>query len=90
MNSGFQLGLFSDYRISLHKRKIILQRILKSSENLVPLGAVAYPGIMFGGGSTNSVEGRGQREWGSGGGSHYSGVPLNFQMSETRILIRLL
>jgi len=32
---------------------------------------VAYPGILFGGvgGSTNSVEGRGQREWGSGGGS---------------------
>ena len=35
---------------------------------LVP---VAYPGILFGGGrgSTNSVEDRGQREWGSGGGS---------------------
>jgi hypothetical protein len=34
--------------------------------------AVAYPGILFGGegvGSTNSVEDRGQREWGSGGGS---------------------
>ena len=31
---------------------------------------VAYPGILFGGGgSTNSVEDRGQREWGSGGGS---------------------
>jgi len=30
---------------------------------------VAYPGIFFGGGSTNSVEDRGQREWGSGGGS---------------------
>jgi hypothetical protein len=29
---------------------------------------VAYPGIFSGGGgSTNSVEGRGQREWGSGG-----------------------
>jgi len=35
------------------------------------LWAVAYPGILFGGGggSTNSVEDRGQREWGSGGGS---------------------
>ena len=35
------------------------------------LGAVAYPGIFFGGegGSTNSVEDRGEREWGSGGGS---------------------
>jgi hypothetical protein len=43
--------------------------------------SVAYPGIFFiggftpgiffwgGGGSTNSVEDRGQREWGSGGGS---------------------
>ena len=30
---------------------------------------VAYPGIFFGGGSTNSVEDRGQRGWGSGGGS---------------------
>jgi len=33
-------------------------------------GPVAYPGIFFGGGgSTNSVEDRGQRERGSGGGS---------------------
>ena len=31
--------------------------------------AVAYPGILFGGVSTNSVEGRGQRERGSGDGS---------------------
>ena len=31
---------------------------------------MAYPGIFFkGGGSTNSVEDRGQREWGSGGSS---------------------
>ena len=30
---------------------------------------VAYPGILFGEGSTNSVEDRGQRERGSGGGS---------------------
>jgi len=30
--------------------------------------AVAYPGILFGGGSTNSVEDRGQRERGYGGG----------------------
>jgi hypothetical protein len=36
------------------------------------LYAVAYPGILFGGGgrgSTNSVEDRGYRERGSGGGS---------------------
>ena len=32
------------------------------------LSPVAYPGI-FSGGSTNSVEDRGQRERGSGGGS---------------------
>ena len=30
---------------------------------------VAYPGILFGGGSTNSVKDRGQRERGSVGGS---------------------
>jgi len=30
---------------------------------------VAYPGILFRVGSTNSVEDRGQRERGSGGGS---------------------
>jgi hypothetical protein len=34
------------------------------------MASVAYPGIFFGGGgSTNSVEDRGQREWGSEGGS---------------------
>jgi hypothetical protein len=34
-------------------------------------GSVAYPGILFGRGrgSTNSVEDRGQRERGSGGGN---------------------
>ena len=31
--------------------------------------AVAYPGIFFRGGSTNSVEDRGKRGRGSGGGS---------------------
>jgi hypothetical protein len=31
--------------------------------------AVAYQGILFGWGSTNSVEDRGQKERGSGGGS---------------------
>ena len=36
---------------------------------LTPCSTVAYPGFFFGGGSTNSVEDRGQREWGSGGGS---------------------
>jgi len=34
------------------------------------LEAVAYPGILFGEwGSTNSVENRGETEWGSGRGS---------------------
>ena len=45
--------------------------------------SVAYPGILFGGGggSTNSVEDRGQKEWGSGGGSPLvrpSGGSCNF------------
>jgi hypothetical protein len=50
------------------------------------------PGVFFGGGGvpTYSVEDRGQREWGSGGISPHSGVPLNLKMSETHILIRLL
>jgi hypothetical protein len=33
------------------------------------IATVAYPGIIFGGGSTNSAENRGQREGGSGGSS---------------------
>ena len=33
------------------------------------LKSVVYPGIFSGGGSTNSVEDRGQRERGSGGGN---------------------
>jgi len=42
-----------------------LQQILKIVD-----GTVAFPGILFGGGSTNSVEDRGQkRERGSGGAS---------------------
>jgi hypothetical protein len=41
-------------------------------------------------GSTNSVENSEQREWDLWAVALYSGVPLNFQMSETRILIRLL
>ena len=45
------------------------------------LAAVAYPGILFGGGITNSVQDRGQRERGSGGGSPLvrgSGGSYNF------------
>jgi hypothetical protein len=40
-----------------------------SSFVVLSLQAVAYPGIFSGGVSTNSVEDRGQRELGSGGGS---------------------
>jgi hypothetical protein len=52
--------------------------------------SVVCPGIFSVGGFTNSVENRGQIERGSGDGSPYSGVPLNLQMNETHILIRLL
>ena len=38
-----------------------------SGEGGNEMWAVAYPGIFFGGGSTNSVEVREQREWRSGG-----------------------
>jgi uncharacterized spore protein YtfJ len=42
---------------------------LQSDDSIVV--SVAYPGILFGGGggSTNSVENRGQKERGSGSGS---------------------
>ena len=39
-----------------------------TSSSSICLQTVAYPGIFFGGGSTNSVEDRGQRGRGSGGG----------------------
>jgi hypothetical protein len=51
------------------------------------LKAVAYSGILCEGGSTNSVEGRGNGDLGAV--APKSGVPLNLQMSETHI-IRLL
>jgi hypothetical protein len=44
-----------------------------------------------GGGGVQQIQLRLEnREWGSGGGSPLSGVPLNLQMNETNILIRLL
>jgi hypothetical protein len=49
---------------------------------------VAYPGILFGGGSTNSDEYREKGIWLAI--APQSGVPLILQMHETRILIRLL
>jgi hypothetical protein len=52
---------------------------------------VAYPEILFReGGSKNSVEERGQRERGSGGGSPVFRVTIKFAKNETHILIRLL
>ena len=51
---------------------VIISRLYKfthSDQAQVILQPVAYPGIFFGGGSTNSVEDRGQRGRGSGGGS---------------------
>ena len=55
--------------------QIFCIRLTDTEKTLHPIidltpNPVAYPGILFGGGgSTNSVEDRGQREWGSGGGS---------------------
>ena len=52
---------------------VVLRLTIKETSCATELycSAVAYPG---GGGSTNSVEDRGQRERGSGGGSPLSGV----------------
>jgi len=47
----------------------IVPEVYVCFEKCIALSAVAYPGILFGGGSTNSVEDRGQREQGSGGSS---------------------
>jgi hypothetical protein len=44
----------------------------------------------WGGGSTNSVQDRGRENGDLGAVALYSGVPLNLQISETCILIRLL
>jgi len=41
----------------------------KDEQALLVFETVAYPGIFFRGGSTNSIEVRGQRGRGSGGGS---------------------
>ena len=47
-----------------------LVRLVSTSIGRYQFLPVAYPGILFGvGGSTNSVEDRGQRKRGSGGGS---------------------
>jgi hypothetical protein len=62
------------------RRKEVLRKVSDVPRNFVRGGRC----------STNSVEDRGQRERGSGGGPVRSGAPLNLQMSETHILVRLL
>ena len=62
---GTGLEGMTETQIRQSKRTCILATIQTRC-----LPTVAYPGILFGrgGGSTNSVEDRGQRERGSGGG----------------------
>ena len=52
-------------RVSSPVLKVIQQLLTSSSSSSCYFYPVAYPGILFGGGSTNSVEDRGQRERGS-------------------------
>jgi len=66
-------GIFSYFCVLFLARCLTV--IFTDFVSLVPHSSsprpVAYPGILFGGGgSINSVEDRGQRERGSGGGSH--------------------
>ena len=54
-----------EYRVS-----VIGVLLLTDCVTVITFKSVAYPGILFGGGgSTNSVQDRGRREKGSGGGS---------------------
>jgi len=61
---------------------------------MIETEAVAYPGILFGGGgSTNSVEDRGQREQSSGGGSPLvrgSGGSCNFVQEISFHIVKIL
>jgi hypothetical protein len=81
-------SIFLDFKLSLCSAFfwVIHQHLYFKCQSF---RTVACPGIFFDGGSTNSVEDRRQREWVSGDNS-----PLVWgstqQMSETRILIRLL
>ena len=54
--------------VSYQRFRMTYQSHLQGSRLFDPL-SVAYPEILFGGGGTNSVEDRGQRERGSVGGS---------------------
>jgi hypothetical protein len=60
-----------------------------TSKEQVP---VAYPGILFGGKGFQQIQWRieGRENGDLGAVAPESGVPLNLQMSETRILIKLL
>ena len=62
------IGLSPGGRSTVH---IYTQTIHRTTQNKQYIEPVAYPGILFGGGgsSTNSVDDRGQKERGSGGGS---------------------
>jgi hypothetical protein len=51
---------------------------------------VAYTGILLGGVKQIQLRTEGRENGDLGAVAPYSGVPLNLQMSETRILIRLL
>jgi len=66
--SNIQMQAVWQYHIDLlyDLHDLFFEKCKFLSENIA-LTAVAYPGIFFEGGcSTNSVEDRGQREWGSG------------------------
>jgi hypothetical protein len=65
-----QVHILLAWCLHLDTFKCILFSTVKSHFlSSLSLQSVAYPGILFGRGSTNSVEDRGQGEWGSGGGS---------------------
>ena len=67
---GFVLKIFLVYvRHKINKKRKLSKPKATKSLPISLTAAVAYPGILFGGGSTNSVEHRGQREQRSGGGS---------------------
>ena len=56
----------NEEKFKKNQQYIVIVLIQRINTILLP---VAYPGILFGGDSTNSVEDRGHREQGSGGSS---------------------
>ena len=67
--SAFLCFLFSPF-VEMVQALQALIGLYKERLMAMPTAPVAYPGIFFGVGSTNSVEDRGQRGRGSGGGIH--------------------